>query len=116
MLEPLDSWSDVSSWKENPEDEEADAAEEGEANEEPEESGDWLSAGVTGDKLDEESLVVLVVLVVLVQRSLLLLGGSYDDREGFAEVLRGGKREVTAGTTRGVLSALKKSRAVQETY
>lgn len=91
MLEPVDSWSDVSSWKQNPDEDETDAAEEDEANEGAEESGDWLSTGVTGDELEEESLVVLV------QRSLLLLGGSYDDREGFAEVLRGGRREVTAG-------------------
>jgi hypothetical protein len=89
VLEPLDSWSDVSSWKQNPEEDEEDAAEEDEANEGPEESGDGLSAGVTGDKLDKESLLVLV------QRSLLLLEGSYDRPRRFAEVLRGGKREVT---------------------
>ena len=90
VFEPLDSWSDVSSWKRNPEDDEADAAEEEEADEGPDESGDWVSAGDTGDKLDDESLLELV------QRSLLLLEGSYDDRGTFAEVLRGGKREVTA--------------------
>lgn len=40
VLELLDSWSDVSSWKQNAEEDEADAAEEDEANEAPEESGD----------------------------------------------------------------------------
>jgi len=63
VLEPLDSWSDVSSWKQNPDDDEVDAAEEDEA----------ISVGVTGDKLEDESLVELV------QRSLLLLRGSHDD-------------------------------------
>jgi len=88
VLEPLESRSDVSSWKRNAEDDEA--------KEEPEESGDWVSGGVTGDKVDEESLLVLV------QRSLLLLEGSYDELGGFTEVLRGGRREVTAGAnTRG---------------
>ena len=90
VLEPLDSWSDVSSWKLNPEDNEADDAED-DADEGPDESGVRESVGVTGDKLDEESLLVLV------QRSLLLLEGSYDDRGAFDEVLRGGKREVTGG-------------------
>jgi hypothetical protein len=90
VLEPLDSWSDASSWKRNPEEDEADFVEEEEANEGPEESGEWVSAGVIGDKLDDESLLVLV------QRSLLLLDGSYDDWGAFAEVLSGGKREVTA--------------------
>jgi hypothetical protein len=90
VLEPLDSWSDVSSWKRNPEDDEADAAEDDEAKG-PDEREVWESVGVTGDKLDDESLLVLV------ERSLLLLEGSYDDLGTLAEVLRGGKREVTAG-------------------
>jgi len=88
VLEPLDSRSDVSSWKQNAEEDDADAAEEDEANEGPEEGGDWGPTGVIGDKLEEESLLMLV------QRSLLLLNGSYDDRGALAEVLRGGKREV----------------------
>lgn len=70
VLESLDSWSDVSLWKQKPEDDEADVAEEDDANEGPEDSGVGESAGVTGDKLDDESLLVLV------QRSLLLLEGS----------------------------------------
>ena len=94
VLEPLDSWSDVSSWKRNPEDDEADAAEDDEANEGPDESGVGESTGVTGDKLDDESLLVLV------ERSLLLLEGSYEHLGTLAEVLRGGKREVTAEAKR----------------
>lgn len=60
----------MSLWKRNPEDDEADAAEEDDANEGPAESGVGESVGVTGDKLDSESLLVLV------QQSLLLLEGS----------------------------------------
>ena len=109
MLELVDSWSDVSSWKQNPDEDEADLAEEDEANDGRDESGDSLSGGVTGDELEDESLVVLV------QRSLLLLGGSHDDRDCFGEVLRGGKREVTTGVTGTALSGLK-TLIVQETY
>lgn len=73
-------------------------AEDDEANEGP---GVWESVGVTGDKLeDDESLLSLV------QRSLLLLEGSYDSLETFAEVLRGGKREVT-GEAKGQHERLK---------